>query len=398
MLIWGWGGGQIKEIRSRGRLPILVGGTHYYTQSLLFHDSLAETESRRELEGIDGSLTNEEISSRYPILDESTEVILQRLREVDPVMADRWHPNDRRRIRRSLEIYCSTGRRASDIYEEQRQRHKALGKSLDDSSGEDSVDDAQKRNDTDEGVAVEDTGSLEADSRARFSTLILWTHTDPEDLKLRLDERVDQMVLNGLLSEVWSLNARFDEQSSKGIVVDKTRGIWISIGYKEFVPYICSIKAGDASDEAIKEGKQRAVEQTKTATRRYAKQQNRWIRIKFLHALRNARLEQKLFLLDTSDPSQWVPAVEQPAMDLAERFLAGNELPAPRTLSRAADDMLVSTKAYDLSDRRDLWVRTSCEVCGTTAVCDEDWTKHVRSRRHRRQVKRSMRPPRNSSS
>ena len=36
--------GVIEEIRSRGKLPILVGGTHYYTQSLLFRDRLAETE------------------------------------------------------------------------------------------------------------------------------------------------------------------------------------------------------------------------------------------------------------------------------------------------------------------------------------------------------------------
>jgi tRNA dimethylallyltransferase len=45
----------IEEIRSRGKLPILVGGTHYYTQSLLFRDRLAETEE----DGQDGEKKKE---------------------------------------------------------------------------------------------------------------------------------------------------------------------------------------------------------------------------------------------------------------------------------------------------------------------------------------------------
>jgi len=44
-------------------------------------------------------LSNQEISEKFPILDGPTEAILERLREVDPKMADRWHPNDRRKIR-----------------------------------------------------------------------------------------------------------------------------------------------------------------------------------------------------------------------------------------------------------------------------------------------------------
>ncbi|KAK5057159.1 tRNA dimethylallyltransferase, mitochondrial, partial [Cryomyces antarcticus] len=59
---------------------------------------------------------------RWPVLEESTEKMLEKLHEVDPIMANRWHPNDRRKIQRSLEIYLETGKKASDIYEEQKPR------------------------------------------------------------------------------------------------------------------------------------------------------------------------------------------------------------------------------------------------------------------------------------
>src|SRR5271168_1169210 len=105
----------IQEIRSRGRLPILVGGTHYYTQSLLFKDSLIDDKFYGE-EHVRTELSNEEILQKFPMLDGPTEAMIERLREVDPKMADRWHPNDRRKIRRSLEIFLLTGKKASDIY------------------------------------------------------------------------------------------------------------------------------------------------------------------------------------------------------------------------------------------------------------------------------------------
>jgi tRNA dimethylallyltransferase len=99
----------IQEIRSRGKTPILVGGTHYYTQAVLFHKTILPSD--QELDAASDDSAEEE---KFPILEASTEEMLQKLREVDPVMAERWHPNERRKIRRSLQIYLQTGRRASD--------------------------------------------------------------------------------------------------------------------------------------------------------------------------------------------------------------------------------------------------------------------------------------------
>src|SRR5436190_11089962 len=118
----------IKEIRSRGKLPILVGGTHYYTQSVLFNGSLLD---KGEPEPEEDDQLSIPVSERWPILEASPGEILQKLREVDPVMAARWHPNETRKIRRSLEIYLQTGRPASEIYQEQRRQIRASASTKD---------------------------------------------------------------------------------------------------------------------------------------------------------------------------------------------------------------------------------------------------------------------------
>ncbi|KAI9762301.1 MAG: CCR4-NOT regulatory complex component [Chaenotheca gracillima] len=368
--------GVIKEIRSRGRVPILVGGTHYYTQALLFQDTLAHAEAGDGESGnVGGILTKEEVSSKYPILDGSTEEILSRLREVDPIMADRWHPNDHRKIRRSLEIYLMTGQRASDIYQKQHERRS--GTEMEDGDGP-----------SDTGAGADEASVKE--HLGRFPVLLLWTHTAPERLQARLNSRVDDMVRNGMLSEVWEMDAFLDEGSSRGVTVDKTRGVWVSIGFKEFEAYTSALKTDNVSEEEAEMFKAEAIEKTKIATRQYAKGQVRRIRIKLLHALKAAELEQNLFLLDASEPGDWVTDVQKPAGDLVKQFLAGEELPAATSLSQAAEEMLVPLKDYDLSQRRELWTRETCETCGVTSVVPQDWARHLRSRGHRRRVQKAM--------
>jgi tRNA dimethylallyltransferase len=89
---------QIDDIHSRNKLPIVVGGTHYYIQSLLWKNCLIGSTAS----------TDEDINTFYEeTLDAPTEILYRRLQEVDPLMATRWHSNDRRKIRRSLEVSIS---------------------------------------------------------------------------------------------------------------------------------------------------------------------------------------------------------------------------------------------------------------------------------------------------
>ncbi|KZF21283.1 tRNA isopentenyltransferase [Xylona heveae TC161] len=325
----------IQDIRSRGRLPILVGGTHYYTQSLLFQDALTGQED--ESTGVEISKSSSESDTLSGV---TTADLLTRLREVDPVMADRWHPNDRRKIQRSLEIWYQTGQRASDIYEQQK-RSKAMASTT-------SVDDSPKGGEEDQ--------AWESNSGLRFPTLFLWPYADSEVLKSRLDSRVDKMLAGGLLDEVKELDTFLCRRQDEGLSTDKTRGIWVSIGYKEFVSYVEALRSsGDSKD--LETLKQTGIEQTKAATRQYAKRQIRWIRIKLLHALADASMTSNLFLLDGSDLGHWSENVVRPGLELTGKFLNGGALPAPTELTPAAQDMLAPKRDFDMSNRRDKWAK-----------------------------------------
>ncbi|RDL35359.1 tRNA dimethylallyltransferase [Venustampulla echinocandica] len=361
--------GIIKEIRSRGRLPIVVGGTHYYTQSLLFEDSLVND----GLDGVDqtqAELGERESPETFPILEGPTEEILNRLREVDPVMATRWHPNERRKIRRSLEIFLTTGRKASDIYAEQKQRRVAAK------------------------VPGSEDGESAQSSLANGSILLFWVHADSEILTDRLNTRVDKMVQSGLLEEVKSMDGFLTKQLDSGRPVDLTRGIWVSIGWKEFRQYLSALKDGSSSPDELEKLYELSTEQTKTATRQYAKQQVRWIRLRLRSALLEENALDKLYLLDSSNIAQWDADVAHPALDITASFLDGRALPAPHEVSTMAAQLLdpngPSKEVQDTDFRRE------CELCHVTVVIEDQWRQHLTSRRHRalekKRLKRALNP------
>ena len=333
-------------------MPILVGGTHYYTQSLLFQDALSD-EAELDLKNSD---------DQFPILEETTDVILAKLKEVDPIMADRWHPNERRKIRRSLEIFLRTGKPASQIYDEQRLRREHLPGSS--------------------GAATDDSGT-----GLRFPTLVFWVHASKDTLYPRLNGRVDKMLSKGLLEEVETLtNFRQAYEARTCTPVDQSRGIWVSIGYKEFLSYQYGLHNNKVDTSDLEKLKVSAIEKTQAATRQYANRQIKWIRIKLLNALVSAGQQSNAFLLDGANLSKWEENVISPATSITQKFLSGEELPAPYSLSETASEMLTPKREYDLGQRPDLWQKRVCDTCGTVAVTENDWSLHVKSRAHRRAV------------
>lgn len=346
----------INEIRSRGKLPILVGGTHYYLQSLLFRDRLAEGET-----GQDEKTFIRDTKEQWPILQEDTATLLEELRKVDPVMADRWHPNDRRKIQRSLEIYLQTGRQASVIYAEQRQA--IDGRDSDRSSAE---------------VFHNEPG-------LRYPTLLFWVHADSDALNPRLEMRVDRMLESGLLHEVRTLHDFASTEAASGRPVDETRGIWVSIGYKEFKAYSQALRNDETSEKEMTSLKAEALERTKIATRQYAKRQVRWIRIKLVNALRQANASDTIYLLDGSCISAFEGKVVDAACDLTLQFLtASSPLPAPTSTSATAAEMLFPSRDYDLSTQPSKWNKRYCESCDVTCTTEEQWAMHAKSKAHRK--------------
>ncbi len=94
----------VKEVYSRNKLPILVGGTGLYVDSLVSNIQFSEQS--------DDSALRQELYARAETL--GLEEMHRQLANIDPASAERIHKNDKKRILRALEIYYSTGQTKSD--------------------------------------------------------------------------------------------------------------------------------------------------------------------------------------------------------------------------------------------------------------------------------------------
>jgi len=96
----------IADVRARGKTPLIVGGTALYLKALLFglFDGPPADEALRERLRRDEARTPGSLHAR--------------LTDVDPAASERIHQNDLKRILRALEVYEKTGRPISDIQQE----------------------------------------------------------------------------------------------------------------------------------------------------------------------------------------------------------------------------------------------------------------------------------------
>lgn len=349
----------IEEIQARGKLPILVGGTHYYTQALLFKEDI--------IEGPPADVARQDWEKMWPILGASTEEMIEELRKVDPVMAARWHPKERRRIKRSLEIYLTTGKRASETYQQQQQRKSEMfSNSFVTSTGQTASSNQERPT-----VNV---------SSLRYDTLIFWTHVDSGVLKSRLEDRVEAMVSKGLIVEAQLLLEQLQAFGFREEAGKSDMGIRTAIGYKEFLPYLIALKSNINNTEVLEDLMKEGIERTKIGTRQYARQQIRWIRNKLLRALETERLDRTLFLLDGTDLSQRSRTVDAVAHVIMEKFLTGETLPLPKSVSPTAEQMLLTKEKEDLYARH-------CDACGKTMMSGEQWFLHIKGKPHLKAVK-----------
>lgn len=167
----------IRDIISRGKLPIVVGGTGLYIDHLLYDTSFEEGNYDAELRS---KLTQK-------ALELGGSALKSELAEVDPESAERLHDNDIKRIVRALEFYYVTGK---------------------------TITEHNKNN---------------AFKTMRFSSNFFVLYSDDRELLYnRINERVDIMMQNGLLEEA-------ERVCKSDWFSDSTAAQ--AIGYKEFLPY-----------------------------------------------------------------------------------------------------------------------------------------------------------------
>lgn len=183
----------IEQIYQRGHIPVIVGGTGFYIQAVLygidFEETAADKSYREELEMF--------------AKENGVEALHDKLKEVDGKAAEKIHANNKKRVIRALEYYKQTGCRISEHNEEQRKKS----------------------------------------SPYQFVYFVL--NQDRDILYQRINERVDKMMERGLLKEVEGLL----EMGYQRELVSMQ-----GIGYKEIVSYLeKEISLEEAVDRIKKE-------------------------------------------------------------------------------------------------------------------------------------------------
>ncbi len=198
-----------EDVMRREHVPMFVGGTGLYVDTLMRAAQTEVPESSREYRDkiIETVRTEEDILALW-----------ERLFSVDPESAEAIHKNNVRRVIRALEIYDVTGKPKSYF----------------------------------------DRLSRMGNSDIKVGMITLDFH-NRENLYRRVDMRVDEMIKEGLVSEVKTLY-------ENGILERNTTAAQ-AIGYKEMISYL-------SGETTLAE----AVEQIKLSTRRYAKRQLTWFR------------------------------------------------------------------------------------------------------------------------
>ncbi len=164
----------IDDIISRGKLPIVVGGTGLYMKGLLFPMELGNAER------------DESIRQKYKEIAKQNggQYLLDYLKQIDPESAEKLHAKDISRIIRAIEIFELTGKTKS---------------------------------------------SFKTKMESEFDYFLIFLNDDRNELYKRIDKRVDLMLELGLENEVKNLISSYgltrDNQSMGGI------------GYKEFFDY-----------------------------------------------------------------------------------------------------------------------------------------------------------------
>lgn len=198
-------GEAITHITEQGRIPIIVGGTGLYIESLIYDFNLNPVGS--------DEVYREQLAEEAE--RHGNEVLHRKLQQVDPLSAERIHPNDIRRVIRALEVHHLTGKPFSD----------------------------ERRGKKKESI---------------YKLCLIGLTMDRAMLYKRIEERIDLMIEQGLVDEVKHL-------LSQGYSLEHTA--MQAIGYKEIIRYL----QGEYDLE-------RAIYLLKRDTRRFAKRQLSWFR------------------------------------------------------------------------------------------------------------------------
>ena len=195
----------IDDILSRGKLPIVVGGTGFYIDTLVKNTEFLDYEESDIREKLEERCNSEGVESLY-----------NELKSIDPKTAERLHINDTKRIIRALDVYYSTGKTISE----------------------------------------QEEASHLNESKYKWCLIGLRAQ-DRQYLYDRINLRVDMMLEEGLIEETHNF---FNSEASATAAQ--------AIGYKELKPYIDSLVSLNTAVEKLKMESRRYAKRQLTWFRR----------------------------------------------------------------------------------------------------------------------------------
>ena len=181
----------IKDVLSRGKLPVICGGTGLYIEALLHPTDYS-------------AQTGADVALRSELMKKDAHELWLELNGIDPAAAAKTHENNKKRVVRALEIYYTTGKTKTE------------------------TDKIQKKYEPEYDVL-----------------LLLCGFYDREKLYDRVNRRVDIMIENGLVEETGRLLENGD--------LKEGTTAYQAIGYKELFPYIKGEKTLEECTEKLKQ-------------------------------------------------------------------------------------------------------------------------------------------------
>ncbi len=183
----------MKQIWEKGKIPIIVGGTGFYINALLYDNAFTETDGDTTFRQECYALANEK----------GADVLYQKLCDIDPEYAKTTHANNIKRVTRALEYYHMTGEKFSV--------HNAT----------------------------------EKQKQSPYEAVVVILTMERQKLYARIEKRIDLMMQAGLLDEVKKLL----DMGYDGNLVSMQ-----GLGYKEFLPYFAGEISLEKAVEDLKIG------------------------------------------------------------------------------------------------------------------------------------------------
>lgn len=351
----------IDDIISRGCLPMIVGGTNYYIQALVSPFLLDDS-----AENVGGSCSiypgDEELGIELNEGRDGLKYDHNHLKEIDPVSANRIHPNNHRKINQYLSLYYRTGVLPSTLFQ---------------------------------GTANENWG--QADS-FRYDCCLICVDASVPQLDGHVDSRVDSMMAAGLLDEVYDIynpNANY------------TKGVRQAIGVREFEEFLryyvpkgrCEKDSAGLSPKKIMECNEienirsilnspsnsqpslllkEAIDNVKLNTRRLVRRQRRQLkRLETLFGWKIHYVDSTEYITCKVEDS-WTAQVVEPAVQIIRSFLkdgSGTETINPHSSGQTI--------------KKDVWTQYICQACGNKVLRGaHEWEQHNQGRTHRKRIYR----------